>query len=121
MTAVFPEYRFDPGAFVVVEAGEMETVYLYVTANDDSQNGEKVFMVSVETSGDEKQIALTANVVGASDEEEESPVADLDMRKALEIGFIVLVVLLIVLLLIVGFNKLKGSEEPEEVSGQTYY
>jgi hypothetical protein len=115
------EYRFDPGAFVVVEAGEMETIYLYVTANDDAQNGEKVFMVSVETSGDEKQIALTANVVGASDEEEESPVADLDMRKALEIGFIVLVVLLIVLLLIVGFNKLKGSEEPEEVSGQTYY
>lgn len=114
------EYRFDPGAFVVIDAGEMETVYLYVTANEDAQNGEKVFMVSVETSGDEKQIALTANVVGAS-EEEESPVADLDMRKALEIGFIVLVVLLIVLLLIVGFNKLKGSEEPEEVSGQTYY
>ena len=112
------EYRLDPGALVLVRAGEMKTVYLYLTANDDAQAGEKVFMVSVETSGDEKQIALTANVV---DDEESSSFATTDVKKALEIGFIVLVVLLIVLLLIVGFNKLKGSDEPEEVSGQTYY
>jgi len=111
-------YRFDPGAFVVIRGGETKTVYLYVTPSDEAQAGEKVFMLSVETNGDEKQIALTANVVEG---EEESGLAFGDVRKALEVGVIVLIVLLIVLALIVGFNKLKGDEEPEEVSGQTYY
>ncbi len=111
-------YRFDPGAFVVIKSGETKTIYMYVTPNEDAQPGEKVFMVSVETSGDSKQIALTANVV---ESEEGSELALGDLRKALEIGVVVLIVLLIILGLIVGFNKLKGSEDPEDVSGQTYY
>ena len=114
-------YRFDPGSFVLVRAGETKTVYLYVTANNDAQAGEKVFMVTVGTAGDQKQIALTANVVGG---ESASTLGGFgDVRKALEIGVIVLIVLLIVLGLIVGFNKLKGNnkEEEGEVSGQTYY
>ena len=57
----------------------------------------------------------------SSEGEEESSLGIGDVRTALEIGLVVLIVLLIVLGLIVGFNKLKGSEEPEEVSGQTYY
>ena len=111
-------YRFDPGALVVVKSGETKTVYLYVTPNDDAAAGEKVFMATVETSGDSKQIALTANVV---ESDEESALNFGDLRKVLEIGVVVLIVLLIILGLIVGFNKLKGSEEPDEVSGQTYY
>ncbi len=111
-------YRFDPGAFVLIRSGETKTVYLYVTPNEDAPVGEKVFMISVETSNDQKQIALTANVVAG---EEESALGDMDLTRALEIGVIVLIVLLIILGLIVGFNKLKGNDEPEEVSGQTYY
>lgn len=113
-------YRFDPGAFVLIRSGETKTVYLYMAPNEDAPVGEKVFMVSVETSGDSKQIALTANVV-EGEEDKASGLGDMDLTKALEIGVIVLIVLLIVLALIVGFNKLKGNDEPEEVSGQTYY
>ena len=112
-------YRFAPGALVLLRSGETKTVYLYVAANDDAPEGEQVFKVTVETSGDEKEIALTANVVAG----ESSGLGGFgDVRKALEVGVIVLIVLLIVLGLIIGFNKLKGNEgEPEEVSGQTYY
>jgi uncharacterized membrane protein len=112
-------YRFDPGTFVLVKRGDTETVYLYVTPKEDAPEGEKVFMVSVETEGDRKQIALTANVVGR---EVPSPLEDLGkFRRPLEIGLIVLVVLLVILGLIIGFNKLKGNENEEDVSGQTYY
>jgi len=115
-------YRFDPGTYVLVKAGEIKTVYLYVTPKEDAVAGEKVFMVSVETSGDEKQIALSANVVEG--DTDESPFSGdwSGMKNGLEVALIVLVVLLVILGLIVGFNKLKGSEdEPEEISGQTYY
>ena len=112
-------YRFDPGTFVLLSAGETQTVYLYVTPKEDAPEGEKVFMVSVETAGDQKQVALTANVLAG---DSDSVLGDWDkVKKGLEIGLIVLVVLLVVLILIIGFNKLKGDEEPEEISGQTYY
>ncbi len=117
-------YRFDPGALVLIKAGETQTAYLYVTPKEDAQTGEKVFMVTVETAGDKKQIALTANIIEG---QTQSPLGDVDLgslRQGLTIGLIVLVVLLVVLGLVIGFNKLKGNEnekEPEEISGQTYY
>ncbi|MEM4397805.1 MAG: hypothetical protein QW757_04245, partial [Candidatus Woesearchaeota archaeon] len=93
---------------------------LYVTAKQDATSGEKVFMVTVETSGDKKQIALTANVI-ESQTQTQNPSMDLsNLRQGLIIGLIVLVVLLVILGLVVGFGKMKGKE-PEEVSGQTYY
>jgi len=111
-------YRFDPGTFVLLSAGETQTAYLYVTPKEDAPEGEKVFMVSVETAGDQKQVALTANVL----EGDNSVLGEWgSVKKGLEIGLIVLVVLLVVLILIIGFNKLKGDDEPEEISGQTYY
>ena len=75
-------YRFDPGALVLLRSGETKTVYLYVAANDDAPEGEQVFKVTVETSGDEKEIALTANVVAG----ESSGLGGFgDVRKALEV------------------------------------
>ncbi|NTV23135.1 MAG: hypothetical protein HGA85_02030, partial [Nanoarchaeota archaeon] len=125
--------KFDPGTYIVVRAGETETAYLYVTPNDDAQPGEKIFMVTVDTKGDKKQIALTANVVegekktgtGSGNDITGNVVGAADwtsVKKGLEIGLVVLVVLLVILGLIVGFNKMKGNEgEKEEIGGQTYY
>jgi hypothetical protein len=113
-------YRFDPAAFVLVQAGDTKTVYLYVTPKADASTGEKVFMINVETNGESKQIALTANVIEGETQQPELPIGNL--KQVLEIGLVVLVVLLIVLGLIIGFSKLKGNgNEPGEVSGQTYY
>ncbi len=113
-------YRFEPGTVVIVRAGEMKTAYLYITPKEEASEGEKVFMVNVETQNDQKQIGLTANVVAG---EAPSPLGDLgDLKRPLEIGLIVLVVLLVVLGLVIGFSKMKGEgEEPDEISGQTYY
>ena len=45
------------------------------------------------------------------------------IKKALEVGLVVWVVVLVILGLIIGFNKLKGSDEEDEEKGddQTYY
>ena len=43
------------------------------------------------------------------------------MKRGLEIGLIILVVLLVILGLIIGFNKLKGSDEEESGEEKTYY
>jgi len=113
-------YRFEPGSFMVVRAGETKTVYLYVNAKEDAVPGEKIFMVTVKTSNDVKQAAVMAVV-----KEGESKGSDLpwtDAKDALQIGVIVLIVLLIVLGLVVAFNKLKGNgKDDEDMSGQTYY
>ena len=69
-----------------------------------------------------KQIPLSATVAageGGQDTAEKS-----GLRKALEIGLIVLVVILVIIALIVLFTRKKDDEEEEaedEISGQTDY
>ena len=108
------------GSVVVVGPRQTETVYLTVSANEDTSAGTQVFVVDVQSGDESESIALTANIVAS--EKEESPLQDWTrIKKGLEIGLVVLVVLLVILGLIVGFNKLKGNDDDEEVSGQTYY
>ncbi|MBU0756704.1 MAG: hypothetical protein KKF44_01445 [Nanoarchaeota archaeon] len=118
-------YRMDPSNLVVVSARKTETVYLYVSANADAPAGEKIFMVSIASAGTTEQVPLTVKVMEGKEKAEDNPVAAdwTSIKKGLEVGLVVLVVLLVILGLIVGFNKLKGSEDDdsEEVSGQTYY
>ena len=112
-------YRFDPGTLTLVKAGEAETVYLYVTPKDDAAAGEKVFMVTVETDGDRKQIALNANVVEGDGGETPGDFGDLS--NFLEIAVVVLIVLVVVLALVVAFSRMKGDEENGDEGSQTYY
>jgi hypothetical protein len=117
-------YRFDPGALILLKAGESQTVYLYVTPKADATVGEKVFVATVETAGDKKQIALTANVIEGQTQSPTNTVGGLDLgnlKQGLVLGLVVLVVLVVILGLVVGFNKMKGNEEETEKSGQTYY
>lgn len=110
--------RIDPSASVIVPAGNSGTVFLHLTANQDAPIGEQYFKISVVSDGTSKDIPLTA-IVGAQ-------VADDDatswngLKKTLEIGLIVLVIILILIGLIVGFNKLRGSDNDDDDS-KTYY
>ena len=106
--------NFDPTSTVVLQPGESKAVYLYVEAEDDATEGEHIFTLSI-ASGTLtlKQVALKANVLNGG--------SALSLKKVLEVGLVVLVVLLIILALIVGFNKVKGKEDGEDVSGETYY
>jgi hypothetical protein len=117
-------YRMDPSNVLVIDGKKTKTAYLYVTAEEDASVGDKVFIVSVESAGQTKDVPLTASIMQGEEEPKPPISGDWEsIKKGLEIGLIVLVVLLVLLGLIVGFNKLKGAEEeePEEISGQTYY
>jgi len=111
---VFGEARVSPSNVVVIGAGETKTAYVYVTADKEAKAGQYGFSVAVSGLGTTTQeIALSANVVEA---------ATLgSLKKALEVGLVILVVILVLLGLIIGFNKLRGSEEDAEEEGQTYY
>ncbi len=103
-----------PTNTIVLGKGETQTIYTYVSAVSGTQAGQRMFSVAI-SSGDKvlKQIPLTANVVKGAG------VAS-NLKRALEIGLVVLVVLLVILGLIIGFNRLKGTESGSEES-QTYY
>lgn len=105
-----------PSNTVVIEAGESKALYVTVQAAAGAPVGEQMFAVTV-SSGDKvlKQVPLKANVVSTGG-------VSSKLKRALEIGLVVLVILLVILGLIIGFNKLKGSEEEgKEEGSQTYY
>ncbi len=108
--------RVDPGAVVVVPAQTARTAYLYVSAKDDAAPGQKVFKVTISGDGESKQVALTADVTKSESSGDYS-----SLRRTLEVGLIILVIVLIILGLIIGFNKLRNGGDSDEDDTQTYY
>lgn len=114
--------RIDP-AFVKIANDATGEMYVYIKANDNAQVGKQMFTVKVkvgDTVVDEK--TLTADITA---KEVAAPVTQVgSLRNALIIGFGVLVVLLIIIGLIVLFNRMSREEEPGEIpssEGQAYY
>ena len=70
-------------------------------------------------SEEDQTIVMKANV------EAKEVVAEDDgwdnVKKGLEIAFVVLVALLVLLGLIIGFGKLRSNDEDDEDAAQTYY
>ncbi|MAE13478.1 hypothetical protein CMO92_02850 [Candidatus Woesearchaeota archaeon] len=108
--------RLDPGSQVVVGSHDTETVFLYVTPLDDAEAGQKVFTVTLESGDEKKEIPLTADVVAAPSGDGTSG----GLVRGLQVALIVLVIILIILGLVVGFNKMKDSDD-EDDENQTYY
>jgi hypothetical protein len=106
-------FRVSPSNVVTVGKDETKSVYVYAAAKNNAPVGEQVFGVSLK-SGDStvKEVTLKANVVAGS--------SAVSLKRVLEVGLIVLVVILVILGLIIGFNKLKGSDEEKE-EGESYY
>jgi len=111
-------FRVEPGMSQVIGAGQTTPVYVYVTARNDATEGERNFFVEIQAGAETKQLPLTASLV-------KSQAALGGLRKALEVGLIVFVVLLVVLGLIIGYNKMKENDnddfEGDEDTNQTYY
>ena len=108
-----------PSNVVVLNGGESKTAYVYVTSLETANAGQQMFSVTV-TSGSEtlKQFAMTANIMPGQQKTDNWA----SVKRGLEVGLIVLVVLLVILGLIIAFNKLRGNdEEKEDEEGQTYY
>ncbi len=114
------EVTVDPSNVVLLEAGETQVVFVYVLAKEGAQAGEKMFSIEISSEGEaiEGIPLMKANVSA------ESASAWNKVQKALEIGLIVLVILVVLLFLILGFNKLRGGKEEDfgdEETAQTYY
>ncbi len=95
--------RVTPSNLLTVNAGETRTVLVAVSASDDASIGEHMFTVSVKSNGEVLQNnPVKVNVVDNKGN---------SLKRNLEIGLIVLVVLLVLTALVVGFYKLnnKGS------------
>ena len=107
------DVSISPSNVVVLEAGEAKAVYVYAAAKADAE-GEQLVSVKI-ASGDKvlKEMTLKANVEGASGFEK--------VKNALQIGLVVLVILLVIIGLIIGFNRLKGNEDEDKDEAQTYY
>ena len=103
--------RVDP-ASVTVAAGETGEFVAFVQASDNAEVGRKAFAVRI-MSGDEAvgEIKLAADVTKSGYD---------SVQTALLVGFIALIVILVVLGLIIAFQRVRkgddGTEEP-----QTYY
>ena len=114
--------RVDPG-FLTIRPGESGEMYVYVSAFESAPIGKHMFTARVR-SGDKviKEINLEASVVGSSVSSNTWDQA----RKGLEIGFAVLLVVLVILGIILAASKFKRDrgiteEEPSTGEGQTYY
>lgn len=113
------EVRIDPSNVVVLDEGETQTVYLFVSANEEA-SGSYTFAVTV-SSGSEtlKEMVLAASVEPA--EEEASGSMD-SVKKGLVVGVIVLVILLVILGLILVVNKLRSDDDEDgDEKSKTYY
>ena len=114
--------RLTPSNVLFVQSGETKAAYLYVSANENAAVGEHLFMVTVKDSSGNvlKQMSMKADVAAGK---EASMFSWDSVRRGLEIALIILVVLLVILGLVLAFNKLRGSndESEGEEGGQTYY
>ena len=111
-----------PSNVVVVEPSEAKAVYAYVTALDTAVAGEHMFSVTVKSGSETlKEIPLKANVVESVNEESTSKWGS--VKTALEYGLIILIILLVILGLVIGFNKLKGDDEDDfdDEDDKNYY
>jgi hypothetical protein len=101
--------RIDPSSVLVVPSGQSKTAYLYLSTTKDSELGDKVFTLSIESGSDSKSIPLVAKITKSTASNDWS-----SFRKALEVGLIVLVIILIIVGLIIAFGKMKDNKKESE-------
>ena len=112
-------FRVDPAKITLGE-GETAEMFVYVTAKEGADLGEHDFVVNVKANGENvKSFSLTADVV-------RDVTGWSQVRRGLEVGFAVLLIILVILGIVLAARKLGGEkestfEEPTIEEGQTYY
>lgn len=100
-------------AFVDVEAGKAAEMVAYLKANDNAPIGSHTFTLKVNANGEPvKEVSLNAEVTGSTYNWEST-------KKGLEVGFAVLVVILIILGLVVAFRR--GRSKEADATEEAYY
>jgi uncharacterized membrane protein len=113
---VFGSSKVSPSNVVLLDAKETKTIYVYISANKNTKSGIYSFTTTVSGLGESSQeIMLSANVVESSN-------GFTSVKKLLEVGLVILVVILVILGLIIGFNKLKNDDDEDtDDESKTYY
>lgn len=107
---LFASSRVEPN-MITIQPGTTGELYVFLTTKEDAE-GSNAFTIKVKAAN---QIVKEFN----SKVDFESKTEQL--KNALIIGFGVLVILLIVLGLIIAFQRMRGSEEEPGEEGQSYY
>ncbi|HZX44623.1 MAG TPA: hypothetical protein VFF28_02965, partial [Candidatus Nanoarchaeia archaeon] len=113
------DFTVSPSNVLIVGAGEAKTAFINVKPNDKATAGIQVFSATIK-SGESvlKEVPLRANVKGGAS----TSLGGLSLKRALEIGVVILIILLVILALVIGFSKLRGNDEGEEGGEEkTYY
>ena len=113
--------RVDPSNVLVVAPGETKAAYIFVSANEGVA-GQQPFTVEVTSNGESlRELVLMANVVSPAPGVEAATGWE-SVKRGLEVGLFILVILVLILGLIIAVNKLKsnGAEEEDDAT-QTYY
>ena len=101
---------------LVIGSGESKAFTVFVSANDDAPTGSQTFTVTISSGAKVlKQLPLSVDV-------QEGASGATSLKRVLEVGLVVLVILLVIIGLIIGFSKLRGDDEDaEEGDEKTYY
>ncbi len=59
----FGTYRFDPGNEIIVNPGETKTAYIHAVSNEDIEEGQYTFTLTISNQDTSRNIAMTANVL----------------------------------------------------------
>jgi len=111
-------------SFVSIEPGEAGEFFIFARANDNAPLGQQTFTVKLSADDIEvRSLTLNANIIEKGRAER---IGFVGLQKALEIGFIILVIILVILGLIIAFRRIgekpaESRDEPEVLEGQTYY
>ena len=109
-----------------MQPGSTSEAFVFVTAKDDASLGKHLITARVrEGSTVLKDVSLEVDVKG-QDMTAVTGAASWDqVRKGLEIGFAVLLIILVILGIIIAIGKLRKNdgveEEPGQGEGQSYY
>lgn len=110
--------RVDP-AQITLQPDQIGELFVYVSANENAAVGRHSLNVGIK-SGEAVigQLSLGADVTAS----EVSATSWETVRKALVYGLVALAIILVILGLIIAFNKVrKGNEGEESATAQTYY
>ena len=112
--ASWATFKVTPTNVLVVDAGESKAAVVTVAPAENAPSGVQTFLVSVMADGKVlKQIPLKVNVQPAENQ-------GYSLKKALEVGLIVLLILIVIIGLILGFSR-KREDEDEKEDDKSYY
>lgn len=114
---LFADVRVEPN-LVTVQPEKTGEFFVYLKAKPDASAGRHSFVAKVKAGNEVLQeVSLTADVA------EKTVAKSLfggDVKQAVLIGLVVLVVILIIVGLVIAFSR-KGDDEPGAGEGQSYY